>query len=122
MEARGELRGGRFVGGFSGEQYALPEAVVGLRDVRRKPDERELVSVSGSDPLNLLGLLVPGPRVPVHPRNRILYRGGVPVAVRIAGETSLFETHEPGEEHRIRTALSRRLLSPAARAAVGSIS
>jgi ATP-dependent Lhr-like helicase len=59
MEARGEIRGGRFVGGFSGEQYALPEAVGLLRAVRKDGARGELVAVSGADPLNLVGSIVP---------------------------------------------------------------
>jgi ATP-dependent Lhr-like helicase len=63
-EARGLVRGGRFVAGFMGEQYALPEAVEGLRRVRRTPRTGEVVRISASDPLNLVGILTPGPRVP----------------------------------------------------------
>ena len=62
LEARGEIRGGRFVAGFSGEQYALPEAVGLLREMRRKPASGEWVSLSGADPLNLVGILTPGPQ------------------------------------------------------------
>src|SRR5581483_12166993 len=60
LEARGEIRGGRFVATFAGEQYALPEAVGSLRDLRRKPEDGVLVAVSGADPLNLAGILTPG--------------------------------------------------------------
>ena len=60
LEARGEIRGGRFVAGFSGEQFALPEAVGLLRDARRKPASDELVSLSAADPLNLIGIITPG--------------------------------------------------------------
>ena len=63
LEARGEIRGGRFVAGFSGEQFALPEAVGLLRSVRRKPGTGVLVSVSAADPLNLVGIITPGSRV-----------------------------------------------------------
>ncbi len=63
MEARGEIRGGRFVAGFDGEQYALPEAVTLLRAIRRQP-ERPPVTVSAADPLNLRGILTPDDRVP----------------------------------------------------------
>src|SRR6059036_1084126 len=64
LEARGEIRGGRFVGGFSGEQYALPEAVDLLRGVRREEPRGELVALSGADPLNLVGIVTPGDLVP----------------------------------------------------------
>ena len=64
LEARGEVRGGRFVAGFVGEQFALPEAVEALRAVRRKTDEAETVIVTAADPLNLVGILTPGARLP----------------------------------------------------------
>ncbi|WP_441347443.1 DEAD/DEAH box helicase [Solimonas sp. K1W22B-7] len=86
LEARGEVRGGRFVSGFSGEQFALPEAAGSLRRHREDADAA-LVAVSGCDPLNLTGIIVPGERVPATPGNRVLFRGGVPVACRIGGET-----------------------------------
>jgi ATP-dependent Lhr-like helicase len=79
-EARGEIRGGRFVSGFSGEQFALPEAVDALRAVRRTPREgSERVELSAADPLHLVGLLTPGERVPATLGNRIAYLDGVPV-------------------------------------------
>ncbi len=83
MEARGEIRGGRFVNGFSGEQYALPEAIGLLRAARRDGARGALVAVSGADPLNLVGYIVPGDPVPALATNRVLYRDGVPVAVRL---------------------------------------
>jgi ATP-dependent Lhr-like helicase len=85
LEARGEVRGGRFVGGFSGEQYALPEAVGLLRSVRRTAPTGELVAVSGADPLNLVGIITPGDAVTALATNRVLFKDGVPVAVQ-AGE------------------------------------
>src|SRR5207244_7520574 len=72
LEARGELRGGRLVGGFSGEQYALPEAIGLLREARRKPHSGEFVSLSGADPLNLVGILTPGAKLAALTGNRIL--------------------------------------------------
>src|SRR5256712_6616333 len=80
LEARGEIRGGRFVGGFSGEQYALPEAVGLLRAVRRQETSGALVTVSGADPLNLVGIITPGDALPALATNRVLYRDGIPVA------------------------------------------
>ena len=85
LEARGEIRGGRFVAGFSGEQYALPEAVSSLRKLRREPPASELVVLSASDPLNLVGLITPGPRIMQQPAGRILLRDGVPLAALVAG-------------------------------------
>ncbi len=81
MEARGEIRGGRFVNGFVGEQYALPEAVEAVRDVRRMAPDTEPVLVSCTDPLNLVGVLTPGPRVPVHSNQFIAYLNGAPAEI-----------------------------------------
>lgn len=79
LEARGEIRAGRFVSGPSGEQFALPEAVDALRAVRKLPAEgRERVTVAAVDPLNLVGLLTPGPRVPAIPGHRVVFVDGVP--------------------------------------------
>jgi ATP-dependent Lhr-like helicase len=79
LEARGTIRGGRFVTGFVGEQYALPEAVEGLREMRRRERSAEIVRVAAVDPLNVVGLLTPGPRVPAIRRNAVVYHDGVPV-------------------------------------------
>ncbi len=79
-EARGEVRGGRFVAGLVGEQFALPEAVDALRAVHRRAPSGEIVRVSGSDPLNLVGVLTPGQRVPAVVGNSVLYRDGSPVS------------------------------------------
>ena len=78
MEARGLVRGGRFVAGFYGEQYARPEAVESLRRVRRMERQGETVLVSAVDPLNLAGILTPGPRVPAIHTNVVTYRDGLP--------------------------------------------
>nr|WP_258002406.1 DEAD/DEAH box helicase [Burkholderia sp. WAC0059] len=86
MEARGHLRGGRFVAGLSGEQFALPEAIALLREVRRRPPDGALVCVAATDPLNLAGTLLPGDKVPAVAGNRLLFRDGVPVATLIAGQ------------------------------------
>jgi ATP-dependent Lhr-like helicase len=79
LEARGELRGGRFISGFIGEQFALPEAVDSLRTVRRHPQAAETVIVAAADPLNLVGILTPGPRISPFTQQVIVYRSGVPV-------------------------------------------
>ncbi len=85
LESRGEIRGGRFVAGFSGEQFAAPEAVGLLREIRRRPAEDQWVSLSGADPLNLVGVLTPGARLPALIGNRVVYRDGLPVAVLSGG-------------------------------------
>jgi ATP-dependent Lhr-like helicase len=79
LEARGLVRGGRFVTGFTGEQYALPEAVDALRETRRLPRSGERVWISGVDPLNLVGILTPGPRVPAVRTRSILFVDGLPM-------------------------------------------
>src|SRR5690606_19402945 len=85
LEARGEVRGGRFVAGLSGEQFALPEAVTALRQVRRTPPDGELLALSASDPLNLAGTVLPGSKVPRLPGARVLYRDGIALAALVAG-------------------------------------
>jgi ATP-dependent Lhr-like helicase len=81
LEARGEVRGGRFVEGLVGEQFALPEAVGALRAVRRQKGDDEVVVVGAADPLNLVGIVVPGARLAPASREVIAYRGGVVVEV-----------------------------------------
>jgi ATP-dependent helicase Lhr and Lhr-like helicase len=98
LESRGEIRGGRFVAGFSGEQFALPEAVGALRETRRQPDIENWVAVSGSDPLNLAGILTPGPKIAALAGNRILYRDGVPAAAMVAGQLMFFIKLDPATE------------------------
>jgi ATP-dependent Lhr-like helicase len=78
MEARGTIRGGRFVNGFSGEQYAVPEALDALRSVRKLPRSGETIRISAADPLNLVGIVLPGPRVPALPTNSLTYVDGAP--------------------------------------------
>jgi ATP-dependent helicase Lhr and Lhr-like helicase len=79
MEARGSARGGRFVTGFVGEQYALPGAVDALRATRRRERSGECVRVSAVDPLNLVGILTPGPRIPALRTRVVAYRDGLPI-------------------------------------------
>ncbi len=81
LEARGEIRGGRFVTGMSGEQYALPQAVERLREVRRSRPDGSLITISAADPLNLLGIVTAGDRVRALRRSRMVFRDGVPLAV-----------------------------------------
>ena len=86
LEARGEIRGGYFVSGVSGEQFALPEAIGLLRSLRKSSPPGNLLTISAADPLNLAGILTPGPRVTAITGNRILLRDGVPVAALEAGK------------------------------------
>jgi ATP-dependent Lhr-like helicase len=86
LEARGEIRGGHFVSGVSGEQFALPEAIGSLRALRKTAPTGELIAISGADPLNLGGILSPGTRIPAVTANRILLRDGVPIAALESGQ------------------------------------
>ena len=108
LEARGEIRGGRFVAGHSGEQFAAPEAIGLLRDMRRREPSGALVSLSGADPLNLVGILSPGARLPALTGNRVLYRDGVPIALLVAGEARFLEQLAAEAEWAARNALLRR--------------
>jgi ATP-dependent Lhr-like helicase len=85
-EARGEIRGGRFVDGFVGEQFALPQAVEELRRMRRDSANGETVIISAADPLNLLGIITPGARVSPYSNQAIAYRGGLSAGVGLLGE------------------------------------
>ncbi|MEP6570097.1 MAG: DEAD/DEAH box helicase [Acidobacteriota bacterium] len=137
LEARGEIRGGRFVAGISGEQFALPEAVGMLRSIRRartgamdfgfrsaaqEAQERiteavtteteSLVSVSAADPLNLVGIITPGGRVTAHTANRILYSNGEPVTVLESGETRFLVELSRTLEWKAKSALLRKATPP----------
>ena len=86
LEARGEIRGGRFVAGFVGEQFALPEAVQMLRNVKNSvPDGRPVV-ISACDPLNVVGILTPGEKVPAVLGNKVVFQDGIPVCSLVAGQ------------------------------------
>jgi ATP-dependent Lhr-like helicase len=111
LEARGEIRGGRFVAGFSGEQYALPEAVGLMREMRRRPGSGEWVSLSGADPLNLLGILTPGSRLAALTASRLVYRDGLPVAALSGGKVQFLSELDAGE----RWEAEKRLVRSAAR-------
>jgi ATP-dependent Lhr-like helicase len=142
LEARGEIRGGRFVAGISGEQFALPEAVGMLRAIRRtrtgamdfslRSPAREteepsltvglppgsdaatnsLISVSAADPLNLVGIITPGGRITAHTANRILYRNGEPVTVLESGETRFLVELSRTLEWKAKSALLRKATPP----------
>jgi ATP-dependent Lhr-like helicase len=78
LEARGEVRGGRFVSGLPGEQFALPDAVAAAREIRRRKPHGEAITISAADPLNLAGIITAGDRVPAVAATAITYRDGVP--------------------------------------------
>ena len=105
LEARGEIRGGRFVAGITGEQYALPEAVAAMREVRRRALDGLFVCVSAADPLNLVGIVTPGNKVPAYAGNRVLYRDGVPIAALVADEVVWLKETPLEEQAEARSAL-----------------
>ncbi len=107
LEARGEIRGGRFVAGLSGEQFALPDAIGLLRKVRQQDAAGTLVCLSGADPLNLVGSVMVGAKVPTLTSARILYRDGLAVATLIAGNVTMLETVDATTEWKLRTKLLR---------------
>jgi ATP-dependent helicase Lhr and Lhr-like helicase len=91
MELQGEIRGGRFVSGFTGEQFALPEAVESLRAVRKRNESSAAsqdIKLSASDPLNLAGVILPGPRVPAVPSNFVVFRDGTVVRAVLGREAA----------------------------------
>jgi ATP-dependent Lhr-like helicase len=116
LEARGDIRGGRFVAGISGEQFALPEAIGMLRAIRRAGAQESLISVSAADPLNLVGIIIPGPRITAHTSNRILYQDGVPIASFESGETHFLVELSRAMEWKAKAALMRKPTPPPLRA------
>jgi ATP-dependent helicase Lhr and Lhr-like helicase len=96
LEAQGHVRGGRFVQGFSGEQFSLPEALTMLRDVRKQPtSSTELISLSAVDPLNVLPLLSEGTKLPAQSSNQVFLRDGNFVAYRVGAELRLVGQIDP---------------------------
>jgi len=116
LEARGDIRGGRFVGGISGEQFALPEAIGMLRAIRRAGAQESLISVSAADPLNLVGIIIPGPRITAHTSNRVLYQDGAPIASFESGETHFLVELSRAMEWKAKAALMRKATPPPLRA------
>jgi len=97
LEARGEIRGGRFISGVAGEQFALGDTIRLLRQLRDEGPARELVILSAADPLNLVGIVTPHDRVPATASNRVALLDGVPIAAWIAREIRWLV--EPRDEH-----------------------
>ncbi len=107
LEARGEVRGGRFVTGFSGEQFALPEAAAALRRIANTPGT-ERATISAVDPLNLVGIVTPGEKVPRLPGNRVLFEGGVPIAVQTGAQVQYLRELDAAAQWEARNLLIRR--------------
>jgi ATP-dependent helicase Lhr and Lhr-like helicase len=112
LEARGDIRGGRFVAGISGEQFALPEAIGMLRAIRRAGAQESFISISAADPLNLVGIIVPGSRITAHTSNRILYQDGAPIAALESGETRFLVELSRAMEWKAKAALMRKATRP----------
>ena len=119
LELQGQIRGGRFIEGVWGEQFALPEAITELRRIVKTEKSGMLVSVSAADPLNLTGILTPGKRVPGYFGNRILYRDGAPVAIKEAKEIQFLIDPEQQEKWDLQTKLVKRTISPLLRKYLG---
>ncbi len=119
LEARGEIRGGRFVSGLSGEQFALPDAVERLREVRRTPPDHRLLVISAADPLNLAGIVTAGDRVPTIAATRIVYRDGVPLAAMEGDYIRPLATIDPSLASDVASALAGRRVPPVISGFVG---
>jgi len=106
LEARGDIRGGRFVDGPGGEQFALPEAIPVLRAVRKRSRDEHWQVISGVDPLNLVGTLLVGDKVPAIMSNRVLFRDGIALARLVAGKFSYDASLTPDDRELARRALA----------------
>ncbi|HSG66063.1 MAG TPA: ATP-dependent DNA helicase, partial [Gammaproteobacteria bacterium] len=105
-EARGEIRGGHFVDGLGGEQFALDEALPVLRRVRREAGESDWLVLGAADPLNLAGILTPGGRAAAVAGHRLVYRGGAAIARSGAGDVDWLVALGPAEQARARALLA----------------
>ncbi len=108
LEARGEIRGGRFVDGFAGEQFAVPEALATLRKVRKAELDGAWVSLSAADPLNLVGIITPGERLPALSGNRVLLRDGIPAAFCESGKVRFVGEYNAETQWKLRNHLLRQ--------------
>lgn len=108
LEARGEIRGGRFVQGFAGEQFALPDAADQLKKIHKQPARGELIILSTADPLNLTGLITPGERIAAKASNRLIYRDGIPLASSQRDQVTFLSDIAATNEWTIRNLLLRR--------------
>ena len=108
MEARGDVRGGYFIKGCSGEQFALPEAITLLRKQKNATQSLPAVTISAADPLNLIGILLPGERIPALHTNRIVFKNGLPVAKQLNGVTTCLTEANPATRREADNPLTRR--------------
>ena len=119
MEARGEIRGGYFVTNVYGEQFALPEAVSQMRKLRKEPKTGQEIVLSAVDPLNLTGIITPGRRIHTTTGNRILYRDGVPVAVKEGDDIHYLEDTSDENKWKYQKSIVRRRDPASLRAYLG---
>ncbi len=119
LEARGDIRGGRFVSGMSGEQFALPEAVGQLRKIRRSEKTGQLLGINAADPLNLSSIVTSGDRVSAVATNRIVYCDGVPLAAQEGKEFRTLSDYDPERDLEVRRAVVRRVIPPSLRTYLG---
>jgi ATP-dependent helicase Lhr and Lhr-like helicase len=122
LEARGQIRGGRFVEGVYGEQFALPEAIIELRNIKKQNKTDVLVAISAADPLNLTGIITPGKRITGYSANRILYRDGIPVAIKEAKEIQFLIEPDAQNKWALQNALIQHDVSPRLRKYLGKVS
>ena len=106
LEARGEIRGGRFIAGVTGEQFALPDAIATMRAVRKQPPDDALVCLSASDPANLLGTVLAGAKVPRVAGSRVLYRDGLAIGTSVGGQIELLVPLDPAQARAATRALA----------------
>ncbi len=119
MEARGEIRGGYFVQRVSGEQFALPEAVTKLRQVKKNKENKQLISISAIDPSNLMGIFTPNNKVANIYKNRVLYKNGEPIAVLESGEVKFLKDFSEESKWQYQNALIQKNANPRLRAYIG---
>ena len=119
LELQGKLRGGRFISGVSGEQFATPEVVKELRKIKNKPKTDQLVVLSATDPVNLLGLILPTDKVSIITNNRILFLDGIPIAVLESKEVRFLKEFDKETQWKLQNALIQRSFPPKLRAYLG---
>ena len=111
MELRGDIRGGRFVAGVGGEQFAYAETIDGIRQHKKKNTDRSAVnyySMSATDPLNLINLILPDRKLSRLMNNRVLYQGGIPIAVLNSADVHFLRDVDPDEQWKLQQALQKK--------------
>jgi len=119
LELQGKLRGGRFISGVSGEQFATPEVVKELRKIKNKPKTDQLVVLSATDPVNLLGLILPTDKVSILTNNRILFLDGIPIAVLESKQVKFLKEFDKETQWKLQNVLIQRSFPPKLRAYLG---